>query len=152
MKKSLRILLIILAVLYAAALIILLFFKGNRGMLSGATMAEYVDALCNFVPFATITRYLRALARHTVSVMTVVKNLAGNFVLFMPFAFFVYVFTKMKLRSFFFLTFFSVLTAETLQLLTRTGSFDVDDIILNVAGAVLVYGILILIGRKPKEE
>ena len=40
---------------------------------------------------------------------------------------------------------------EILQILTRTGSFDVDDIILNLLGAGLAYRIISRIDVKPRE-
>ena len=36
----------------------------------------------------------------------------------------------------------SVITVELLQLLFLTGSSDIDDVILNTAGAMLLYGVL----------
>lgn len=38
-------------------------------------------------------------------------------------------------------------TVETVQLLTRTGSFDVDDIFLNTIGTVLGWGLFLLMRR-----
>ena len=34
-----------------------------------------------------------------------------------------------------------VFVVECIQFITKSGTFDVDDIILNVLGAVIVYGI-----------
>ena len=38
-------------------------------------------------------------------------------------------------------------TVELIQLMTRTGSFDVDDIFLNTVGAVLGWGLFLALRR-----
>ena len=59
-------------------------------------------------------------------------NLFGNVIIFMPFGFFLPM--ASKYRSFLAAVFYSFtlsLCVETFQLLTKVGSFDVDDLLLN---------------------
>ena len=72
-------------------------------------------------------------------------NLAGNIVAFMPFAFFF----KLLYKNIHALQFFLrisciVICVELIQFFTLTGSMDIDDYLLNVAGAMLCYAILSL--------
>jgi glycopeptide antibiotics resistance protein len=71
-----------------------------------------------------------------------IKNLLGNFVMFMPFAYFVFYFKKYRLSKFMLILFVFLVVIEIMQALLRAGFFDVDDIILNALGALLTYWIL----------
>ena len=67
-------------------------------------------------------------------------NLFGNVLIFMPFGFFMPMASRH--RSFFSALFYSFglsLCVETFQLVTKVGSFDVDDLLLNTIGGVLGY-------------
>ena len=71
----------------------------------------------------------------------VFTNLVGNVAGFLPFGFILPVITE-KMRSGLLITlagFGLSLTVEVIQLITRVGCFDVDDMILNTAGAALGY-------------
>jgi glycopeptide antibiotics resistance protein len=104
----------------------LLFFKGRT---------QAVHYQYNFVPFETIRPLL--LERENYTTDAWVKNLFGNIVLFIPLGIWVpWLFRHY--RSWLKLTLivvFLLLLVETIQLITRVGSFDVDDIILNTFGA-----------------
>ncbi len=86
----------------------------------------------NFIPFKEIFRY---------SFMSkgFIYNVLGNIALFMPFGYFVSEYLKAnKIRHIFITSFLISLTAELIQYkIGRT--FDVDDILLNVLGAILGY-------------
>ncbi|MEG0799291.1 MAG: VanZ family protein [Bacilli bacterium] len=86
----------------------------------------------NFIPFKEILRYPFASEGFY-------RQVIGNIVLFIPFGYFITHFIKIKnIFSAFILTFLSSLTIETVQyFIGRT--FDIDDIILNVAGGVLGF-------------
>ena len=68
-------------------------------------------------------------------------SLLGNFALFMPFGYFIpRLFEKYRVFiKFILFTFVVLLSIETIQVLTIRGCFDVDDIILNLAGAVIGF-------------
>ena len=74
----------------------------------------------------------------------VAENLLGNFLVFMPFAFFVPALIKVINSAWRFLAFICavVLVIELLQIVFLTGSADIDDFILNVTGAMAAYGIM----------
>ena len=70
-----------------------------------------------------------------------VLNLAGNLIAFAPMGVFLPALFRWQ-RSIFFFTAsltLSITAVEVLQVYTGTGSCDVDDLILNLAGALLVF-------------
>ena len=85
-------------------------------------------------------------------------NVVGNVAAFIPFGFLVPVVLKEHKKSkgvilhyvsyFFFVTFLGALFSllvETIQLLTKVGCFDVDDLFLNTSGVIIGYlGYLII--------
>ena len=70
-----------------------------------------------------------------------VLNLAGNVVAFAPMGVFLPAVFRWQRSIFFFTaTLTLVITAvEVAQVYTGTGSCDIDDLILNLAGALIVY-------------
>ncbi len=109
-----------------------------------ATVNEYLSQKINFVPFATVKLFFNAYKGDNLETLVVLENIFGNFFVFMPFAFFVpSLFKKINSWFKFFLTIsIGVLSIEVLQIVFLTGSADVDDFILNVGGAMLMYGVL----------
>lgn len=88
----------------------------------------------NLVPFQEITRY-------QFGSRLFIKNVVGNIVLFIPYGIFASLFTKLdKLFPALALVFFASVTVETTQLVIGR-VFDIDDIILNLIGGLLGYGI-----------
>lgn len=116
---------------------------------------QLLRANINYIPFLTIRNYLQVIIHRTNDdVLThCIVNLAGNVALFIPAGLFL---PKLwpKLRNFFrfFLICFCIIfLVETVQLLTLRGSFDVDDIILNLLGMTLGF-VLFHIFRKPSAK
>lgn len=107
------------------------------------TFKQYLDTRFNIIPFTTIFGYLKSFDS-LYATRTIFYNLLGNFVAFMPMAFFLpLLFPKQKKWKNFVLTIvFMVLGIELTQLITLSGSCDIDDLILNVSGACLFYGFL----------
>jgi glycopeptide antibiotics resistance protein len=67
-------------------------------------------------------------------------NLAGNVVAFMPLGFLLpFAFRRFKAVKTFAAAFAFILIAEVLQLVSRRGVFDVDDLILNMLGSIIGY-------------
>ena len=87
---------------------------------------------------------MNAFKSGTLPFWSVFENVFGNFVAFMPLPFFtVCLFKKInKWYTLFAVTLISVLLIELLQLLLLTGASDIDDVILNVSGAMLFYALL----------
>ena len=90
----------------------------------------------------TVKLFINAYKTEALDTLIVVENILGNFFGFMPMAFFVPIIFKKINSGFKFLVFIAVivLMIEVLQLVFLTGSADIDDFILNVAGAMAAYG------------
>jgi glycopeptide antibiotics resistance protein len=74
----------------------------------------------------------------------VYRNIFGNLFLFAPLSMFMFVFFK-KTKAFLknaALVFSCVLFAEVFQMIFRVGSFDVDDIILNMLGSFIGFSVM----------
>ena len=136
--KKIRALGKVLFVLYIGFLIYFLFLSdwyGREGVLD-----EY---RYNLELFKEIRRFI--VYREQLGVFAVFSNLFGNILIFLPFGFFISM--AGKSRGFFKTLFYSLalsLCVEVLQLVTRVGSFDVDDILLNTVGGVLGYIIFVI--------
>ncbi|NUU76560.1 VanZ family protein [Paenibacillus xylanilyticus] len=125
--------LLLVAVLAIAYMLIM----GNLLFIQGRTSGERYQY--NLIPLETIKPLL--LERDRYNAETWVKNLFGNIVLFIPLGIWIpWLFRKCRTGLRFTLTVTLLLLAvELTQLVTRVGSFDVDDIILNTVGAWIGY-------------
>lgn len=123
--------------LFMAYLLIMCYFLFVADRL-GRTYADRTYHY-NLMPFKEIKRFWTY--RQTLDFWSVVLNLAGNIVAFIPFgAFLPRLFEKC--RNFWLAMLFSFefsLCVEIIQLVCKVGSFDVDDILLNTLGGVLGF-------------
>ncbi len=90
----------------------------------------------NFVPFASMVQLITE-----TPLQTALLNIVGNLLLFMPFGFLMPVLFE-RLRSapaVLWRAFAVSLAIEVVQIATRARATDVDDIIINVAGAMAGY-------------
>lgn len=136
----------VLFVIYVIGLCYFLLFAENYGRGLGQQIYRY-----NLVPFKEIERFWTY--RRELGIRSF-YNLAGNVFIFMPAGFFVPILWKNK-KGFLFtvcVSFEMSLLMETLQLLFRVGSFDVDDLILNTLGGMLGYVILTLVKKRRRHE
>lgn len=95
----------------------------------------------NLAPFSTIGQYVRLL--RTDFARTAYVNLVGNTVLFVPLGIFLPWIWR-RLRGFFKtlgIVLAAIIAVEALQYLTGLGTCDVDDVILNISGAAIGYGL-----------
>ncbi len=107
--------------------------------------AHYMKWFVNLVPFRSIYEvYILGFVRGYVSTSYMLFNLLGNLCAFMPFAFFLPLFFPRQRRWYLFIPTILSLTAliEVLQLIFMRGSCDIDDLILNAGGAVVLYFVL----------
>ena len=123
------------------------YFGRSGGMLymtDTLSVRNYFETSFNIVPFETIDNYIIAFKNDNLLVSDFLYNIVGNLLAFMPFAFFLpRLFKRInKFNKFFIIVSCCILLVEFLQLLTMSGSFDVDDYILNILGASLLYGII----------
>ena len=132
-SKRIRIFGKILFVLYIVFIVYFLIFSDWYGRTG--EMQEYHY---NLVLFKEIRRFWNY--RDQVGFFAMFTNLFGNVIIFMPFGFFMPM--ASRYRSCFSAVFYSFglsLCVETFQLLTRVGSFDVDDLLLNTVGGLAGY-------------
>ena len=96
----------------------------------------------NLIPFKTIISYIQRLMNGTINSSIVFINILGNLIAFAPTGFFIPILFNDKIKNlkiFSMIITISVLIIEIIQFITFTGKLDVDDIILNTLGAVIVY-------------
>lgn len=138
MKINLRIFLILYLLLFATLTLFDPLWGRNGGFVSWnrELFEAYVQNSLNLVPFRTILQYF---SRGTISQFVV--NIVGNLVCLMPLGILLPLnFEKQRKTEIFLLTcVLTVSAVEILQFATLSGSCDIDDLILNVAGAFLIY-------------
>lgn len=137
--------------LFYVLIMLLLLFGRSSSRIAGLTYWENLRMNTNLTPFFTIGNYLHVIRHRTDEYLIrhCIINLAGNVLLFIPAGFLLPMLFK-KQRNFF-LFFFTcasaMLCVELIQLLTLLGSFDVDDLILNLSGMTLGYFVYLLSHR-----
>ena len=149
-NKPMKINLWIFFVLYIILLVTLTLFDSMWGRNGLSFINWFSDEFIyflkhsiNLIPFKTIIEFAKEF-NSMYSSRTILLNLFGNFIALMPMAFFLPLLFKKqnKFKNFFITNILIVLGIEIIQLLTASGRFDIDDIILNVSGATLMYFIL----------
>lgn len=116
----------VLVLLYSIGLLILLFFR-PKGQGYGTI---------NLIPFNTIYFYLFG----NVDYLVAFYNLGANVGLFIPFGvYYPYIKKTPALKRLLIITICSISTIEGLQFITKRGSLDIDDLMLNVLGVCLGY-------------
>ncbi|WP_121615521.1 VanZ family protein [Virgibacillus halodenitrificans] len=143
MEKFIKVILKISFIFYLVALVILLFI-GNRGYLyTDLTLLEYMKTSSNFVPFKTINTYFTAFVDNSMNRNIPIKNLVGNFFMLLPMGIYLpFLIKKIAGLGRFVLSMIVLLFfIEVIQLVTRRGSFDIDDFILNMIGALIGFAI-----------
>ena len=132
-KEKGRLRAVIAFLLYLILLSYFLFFSEGMGR-----TAE-LEYRYNLTLFREIKRFV-----YNVNVLgwkAVIVNVVGNVVAFMPFGYFIPRICKIHIGAFSVVLFsfeFSVLV-EFLQLITKLGCFDVDDLFMNTIGGLLGY-------------
>lgn len=133
-----------------ALLVYFLLLSDGFGRMDGYSQYRY-----NLVPFREIVRFIKYW--EYIDFFSVVVNLLGNVVAFMPFGALIRWVVDRKIRWFQAVgyTFLFSLCVELLQLVAKVGVFDVDDLILNTLGGLLgfiVYYLLLLINRRSERN
>lgn len=142
-NKPMRINLWIFLLLYFALFITLTLFDPIWGRNGGfetiwtkEVFDRYIENSLNLVPFRTIREFL-----FCGDFRMIMVNLAGNLVCLMPLGILLPMISEKQNKAWVFLLTCTVIVAavEILQFLTLAGSCDIDDLILNVGGAFLIY-------------
>ena len=136
-RKRFRVLGKILFVLYIGFLLYFLIFSDWYGRTGEMTEYRY-----NLVLFQEIKRFWY----HRDQLGWIAfANLFGNVLIFVPFGFFMPM--ASRYRSCFLTLFYSFglsFLVEVFQFVSRVGSFDVDDLLLNTIGGVIGYIIFVI--------
>lgn len=129
-------------ILYCAVMLWLLFDRPTD-VVEGLSYEELLRQNMNLQPLLTIRNYLYVIIHRSNDAVLVhcIINLLGNVLLFIPAGLWL---PKLcpKMRNFFrffFTCLGAILLVETAQLFTLLGSFDVDDIILNLFGMTVGF-------------
>lgn len=102
------------------------------------------DALPRLIPFSSLTKQISSFALGRTSGIILAINIGGNLLLYTPLAFFVPACSKnmRSFDSFLPLVFFAVVFVELLQGMFGLGSFETDDMILGIGGALIAYAVV----------
>ena len=121
-------------------------FKGSFYELSDRVNTYSMQGSINYnlIPFRSMSAQIERITQ-----WWALKNLLGNIIPFIPFGFLLPVTYKKfsSAISVFVIGLASILLIESFQFFTKLGSFDVDDIILNMIGIVCGYVIFLVINR-----
>lgn len=136
-RKILNKIIFVLFIIYCVVLGFVLFYPGLHH--PSAFVRSY-----NLVPFATICEMFTRLANQTINTDIVINNIAVNIAMFIPMGMALPVLFRRtrKLWKVILISFLVTFFAETIQYILNLGSFDIDDIILNVLGGALGYGLV----------
>ncbi len=151
-RKRIRKYSIGLFIIYMMALIYFLLLSDGFSRVNGYSQYRY-----NLVPFQEIKRFILYWRAIDDPIMVLV-NLLGNVVAFIPFG--ALIRWVINRRVYWYqvtgYTFLFSLCVELLQLITRVGVFDVDDLILNTLGGLIgfwiYYGLLLLNRRREQRD
>lgn len=130
MIKTVRIALLCLVCLYFFLLVYWMFFGFGRSNI-------HIDSYkYNLKPLSTIKNYFEI---KKFNFTTWAINIIGNIGVFVPFGLslpIIFRFTYLKFVTIFGIGIFSL---EVLQMVSKRGSFDIDDVILNTIGATIGF-------------
>ena len=124
----------VLFIAYLALLVYFLIFSESLG--HDASQRDYAY---NLELFKEIRRFY--VYRKQLGMEAFLLNVFGNVIAFMPCGFFLPIVSRRSRKWYntVLLGFLLSLSVETLQLVLRVGSFDVDDLLLNTLGGGLGY-------------
>lgn len=125
-------------VIYLIMMVYFLFFCEQLGRRPSDTY-HY-----NLKPFTEIKRYLNHI--ETLGCFNVMLNLLGNVVCFMPLGFVLPILSNRKWGAvrITIVSFLASMAIELMQLVTKLGSCDVDDILMNTLGGLLGYILFVI--------
>jgi glycopeptide antibiotics resistance protein len=141
-RKFIKGTMMVLFILYLMLLFEVL-FGGFRTLFHNQFIdwSTYMKYNANFIPFRTIGTYIKYYINNTINKGIVINNLLGNLLLFMPMGLFLPSLLKFmyKWKVFILTLCIMLLAVEMIQLILQLGTFDIDDIILNFIGAIIIY-------------
>ncbi|MCL2082644.1 MAG: VanZ family protein [Oscillospiraceae bacterium] len=139
MKKAFTIIATTTAIIYIYCLFVLLFrgFYGIKMMVSEDLIAFRG---CNLIPFKTIAEFIENYIDGSLRGIAF-RNLTGNLFLLVPLGFYLPFFAKKlsELKFYMLVVAVFIIAVEVVQFLTYSGILDIDDFILNFAGALIGF-------------
>ncbi len=145
--KTTKVFVLFVSAFYITLLIHVLFLGYYRQFgavnTSKISIAEYAKWQINYIPFKTIGNYMNLYINNSINRSIIVENIFGNLLLFAPLGILLpCIFRRVrKFRNFFVIIICIIVGSEIMQMYTRWGSCDIDDIILNLVGAIVFYGL-----------
>lgn len=146
-KKVVRHICLFLFIIYVLVLAYFVFLSDGYGRVDG-----YSDYRYNLTPFTEIKRFI--IYSGQVGIIKSTINLLGNVAAFVPFGALIR-WVRNKKTGFFTATVYTFLFSlciECVQLVTRVGVFDVDDLILNTLGGMIGYLFYYILARYDKKK
>jgi glycopeptide antibiotics resistance protein len=139
--KCLKLISVIGFILYISYLAYLTLFDYSYGR-------GFTHCSINIIPLKTIKQFFTSSYNWHI----VLVNIIGNIVAFVPMGFLLpIVFSKLfDLRRVLIVVLMATFSIEALQYVTRVGTADIDDIILNGLGGLLGYFMLLLLKKVIK--
>ena len=143
-NKPMQVYLYLIFLMYILVLIKLTLFDSNYGRnglnifnFNHEYIGEYLQNQVNIIPFKTILEYIKRWDH------IAIYNLFGNIIAFAPMGLFLPLLFKKqnKLKTFILTNIAIILTIELFQFLSLSGSFDIDDLILNLIGSLTIYSL-----------
>ena len=147
---------------YCGVLVWMLYL--SRDYRGGYTLSEYISSFSNFIPFKTVFHYAKIAATGSLEFIGLfLWNIMGNLVMLLPLgAVLPCLFGRIdRFWKVVITVTVTVILIELAQLILRVGVIDVDDLILNLSGAMIGYAILKIpplaralraIGALPQKE
>lgn len=138
--KIINRMLVIFFIVYILLLLYIMFFCRLNSIVS-MPYDIWLHNMYNLLPFRNLYDFLTAPVKTTDYFIIILKNILGNIVLFLPFGFFLpALFSKCaNFKKFFLITLLTLFIVELLQFLTMLGAFDINDIVLNLIGAIVGF-------------
>ena len=140
---------------YCALMVYLLFIR-NRAVTEGLPYWEQIENNCNFIPWHTVGNYWDVLTRpdyyiqkweaasiYRYRAQVAVVNILGNVAMFVPYGVFLPTTWPGLQRAWKAIPvgLLTITVVEICQLFTLRGRCDVDDVLLNMVGIILGYGL-----------
>ena len=147
-KNILKINLIIYFLIYTITIFSLTLFDeiyGRQGLViidwDRNLLHNYINTSFNIVPLKTVKLFYNGYINGFVNYKDFYVNVVGNFLAFMPCGLFIPLIFKRMNKYYKFLITMTIIIVliELLQFLTMSGSCDIDDLILNLLGASIIY-------------
>lgn len=124
---------------YTVFLLYLMFFGMGR--------RQYEDNLLTIEPVFSTINFIKG----SISWKDIIVIVGGNVIMFIPFGFLGWIFSKLNdLKTLLFTFISAIVIIEALQYFSRLGIFEVDDILLNTFGVILGFLLKSLIEKRFK--